>query len=123
MVITDARYAAVLVTEKGRSYPTDSVECLAALLESGTIPRAMVRSLWVTDFGNPGNLVDATTAQYLVAPTLPSPMGLNLTAFAEAGTAQSVAADHSGGILSWVGVQSLVRRQWRIHAPEMLSSL
>ncbi len=81
MGITDQKFGAELVTTKGKTYVFDSPECMIEFAEGGTVPKDDVHSLWVTDFLQPGTLIDARTACYLESDMIHSPMGLNVAAF------------------------------------------
>ena len=61
MAIADRRFGAQFVSEKGKAYSFDSVECLASYLiehqeDAGTA--------WVTDFTRPGTLIRADGARF-----------------------------------------------------------
>jgi copper chaperone NosL len=107
MTISDPRYGAELVTTTGRTYVFDSVECLAAFWLARRVPETSVASLWVADFAG-GGLVPAGTASYLRSDALPSPMGLDLTAFARAADRDAAAARHGGAGLAWGAVLDVV---------------
>lgn len=78
MTIMDDKYAAQIVMKTGKVYVFDSVECLLQSLESHS---GKTEQILVMDFSNPGTLLNASEASYLISPELPSPMGANLTAF------------------------------------------
>jgi nitrous oxide reductase accessory protein NosL len=77
------------------------------------------RSLWVTDFSNPDELVPAEHAFYLVSPTLASPMGLGLTAFARAQDRDGAKHAFGGEAVDWDGVRALVSSAWPDGRPPM----
>ena len=60
----------------------------------------------ITDFENPGNLVDATLSTYLLSPSLPSPMGAFLSGFALQSAAERIRQDQEGEILNWTQLKS-----------------
>ncbi len=72
--------------------------------------------MWVTDFeATDHDFLNATNSTYLWSENLPSPMGLNLTAFQGklvAKTAKAVKAKNEGEILDWQEVLSLVKKEW-----------
>ncbi|HLU25242.1 MAG TPA: nitrous oxide reductase accessory protein NosL [Longimicrobiales bacterium] len=101
MVITDRRFAAQLLTDRGRAYLFDSIECLIAFTRSGRVPDEQIHSLLVTDFSAADGWTDARTATYLRSPAVQSPMGSGLAAHAT----EHGARDHQrlvgGEILRW----------------------
>ena len=112
MTISDQRHGAVFVTQKGRSYKFDSVECMiASLAPGGKFAGIEVRSFHVVDYGHPGVVVDAARAVYLISPAVPSPMGANVSAFEERAHADSVQMDKGGAVLNWDGIQEHIR-EW-----------
>ena len=112
MMIADTRYGGELVTQKGKTYKYDSVECLAASYLEQHIPLDDVHSLWVIDFNRPEFLINAENALYLKSKDLHSPMGLNLSAFSEESTVEKVAQLFMGVRLNWQQVQNEVNKKW-----------
>lgn len=112
MGLADDRHGAEVLTPTGKAYVFDSVECLAAWLEAGD-PLPDIHSIWVTDFAVPGSLVRAEEALFLVSPTLPSPMGLGLSAFGRAEDRDGAVTAFGGEALDWQGVRAYVASRWR----------
>ncbi len=100
MTVVDNTHAAEYVTKKGRSYPFDSVECLIWKLNKDNNEDNMAYVL-VADYANPGNLINATTATYLISEKIKSPMGANLSAFSSKETAQKTADEMGGKLYNW----------------------
>lgn len=102
MKIMDHRYGTEIVTEKGKVFKFDSVECLVEFLqenESEEFPLILL-----TPFDKPGKLVDARESRVLHSPNLPSPMGMYLTAFETEATALSFKDSHGGKVYCWKGL-------------------
>ena len=79
MTIVDKTHAAQYVTNKGRAYKFDAIECLLNdLKEKDETTMAFVL---VTDFTTPAQLINASEAVYLISEEIKSPMGANLSAF------------------------------------------
>lgn len=81
MIISDPRFAAQVVTNTGKAYKFDSIECMVAFLVEGTVAEEDIHSAWVSDYDAPGTWLRADEARYLQSAVLRSPMGLNLSAF------------------------------------------
>lgn len=109
MTISHEEYGAELVTQKGKVYKFDSVECLAAHQIAGEVPGEDVHSLWVVDFYNPPTLLPVDDAFFLHSRDLRSPMGLNLTAFGSGIQQSTVLHAFYGEVLNWHEVLDLVR--------------
>ena len=112
MLVMDAHFGTELVTDKGKIYVFDSIECLAWHSTASRMPPGQVHSRWVTPVDAPGTLVDAAGAFYLASDNLRSPMGLNLSAFRDENTARSFQQNYGGEVLRWDGVTALVGRRW-----------
>jgi copper chaperone NosL len=110
MTISDPKYGAELITDKGKIFKFDSIECLAdysTKVESGTIG-----SMWVADFSNPENLINALDALYLKSDRLRSPMGLNLSAFNNSPELEKVINEFGGDRISWTDLIKYVSEKW-----------
>jgi copper chaperone NosL len=109
MLVSENRFAAQLVTDRGRSYVFDSIECMAEFLDEAVeVPEDRVRSLWVTDFSEPGQWLDVGEAHFLRSEELRSPMGLNLSAHAAQAGAREHREAFGGELLTWTEVRALV---------------
>ena len=106
MNVMDEQFAAAIVTQQGRTYAFDSPECMVQHVAEGRIAEDQVRGWWVCDHARPGTLIDATTAQYLAASSLNSPMNGNVAAFASATERTKAAAAHPGEELDWPGART-----------------
>ena len=108
MIMMDNRFGTEIVTEKGKVYKFDDVNCMQRFLQSGTISEKDVAYLMVTDFGNPGSLIDVHSAVFVISPEIKSPMGSNIAAFA---TKDAIPADRTEWIrlaTTWKAMQSQV---------------
>ena len=104
MTIADPRFAAELVTTRGRVFVFDDVGCLAAFVAGESVPPAAVHSLWVHDFARPDSLLDARTAVYLRVDSLRTPMSSHVVALSPGDEADQAQARLGGTRLSWVEV-------------------
>lgn len=103
MTIMDDKHAAELITQKGRVYKFDSIECMIRSIERFD---GEIGALYVMDFNNPNTLIEAGSAAYLISLELPSPMGANLTAFSSADEAKK--AGYTGVIYNWEDIQTQI---------------
>ncbi len=81
MTIVDNQHAAELVTVKGRAFKYDAIECMMNHLADWNEPA--VELYLIADYATPGELIDARDAHYLIAESIPSPMGAFLSGFAD----------------------------------------
>ncbi len=117
MNIADKRFAAQLLTTKGKAYKFDAIECLAGYINDKKIAKADIHSLWVMDYDNPGTFLTAQKSFFLQSPQFQSPMSLNLAAFANSKAVQAAQQKSGGKELYWDGVRLLVAKEWTPETP------
>ncbi len=109
MRISEERFAAQVLNDRGRSWVFDSIECMVEwTLQEAELPADRIAGWWVTDFEAPGRWLDARAAHYLRSDHLRSPMGLGLSAYGEAAGARTQRSAHGGEVLDWDSVRDLV---------------
>lgn len=99
MSIVDKRYAAQLVSETGKTYSFDAIECM--INYKGENQDHDWHMELVTDYTSPGELVPAEDAMLLRSENLPSPMGMYLTAVPSRKEAEVLQAKHMGTIYTY----------------------
>jgi len=100
MTVVDKSHSAQYVTKKGRAYMFDAVECMVMKVNKDK-NEDLMEFLLVADYANPGNLVDAKTATYLISEKIKSPMGANLSAFSSNETAKEFLNKKGGKLFTW----------------------
>lgn len=105
MTVVDKTHAAQYVTKKGKAYMFDAVECLVMKINQEKNEDELAFIL-VADYANPGNLVDAKTASYLISKKIKSPMGANLSAFKSEEDSQKLQKEHGGTLFTWESLKS-----------------
>lgn len=99
MTIMDAQHAAEAVTDKGKVYKFDAIECMVNFeLENKDKEYAF---LLVNDYNRPKKLIDARSSYFLVSQNIPSPMGAFLTAFENEKAASETKEKKGGEIYDW----------------------
>ncbi|MCG8372424.1 MAG: nitrous oxide reductase accessory protein NosL [Balneolales bacterium] len=88
-----------MVTKKGKVYKYDSIECL--IKDTASKDSNSVALFVVADFANPGSLIDAGEAMYLVSDRIPSPMGANLSAFSSLEQLDALKQEKGGTSYTW----------------------
>jgi copper chaperone NosL len=101
MTIMDQRYGTELVTDKGKIFKFDSVECLVRYLKEGAVEQNDVNLLLLTPFNLPETLEKANHSYILQSQGMPSPMGMFLTAFKDEATAKQFQGENGGTIYTW----------------------
>ncbi len=116
MVVSDPKFGAELITKKGKIYPFDAIECLAAFVYTSKVPKQEIQSMWVSDFEQIGKFIPAESAFYLHSPQIRSPMGMSLLAVSTEERALRLQQKYDGEILQWPQVVALVAEQWKLSA-------
>ena len=98
MSISDPKFGAELVTDKGRILKYDAAECLAAHLSDGAPAH---QTLLAVPYDAPGTLLQVDDLLFLISPDFSSPMGANLVSF---GDEKSIPEKHQNELLDWAGV-------------------
>ncbi len=102
MTIMDKRFAAELITAKGKVFKFDAAECMAGFLkENSDIANDAASVFLVSDFARPGQLADARKSFFLRDSSLSSPMGGNLAAFVSRPAAEAEKKDKLADIYTW----------------------
>lgn len=103
MAIVDAHFAAEVVTQKGKVYKFDAIECMMdflAIKQSDKMALVLVH-----DYENPKDWQAATRCNYLISKELPSPMGAGLSAWTSKGSAAAMQTLKGGSLLDWGSLQ------------------
>lgn len=106
MTIVDDKFASELVTNKGKVYKFDAIECMIRQMQ--TNPSQKYKFILIADFNEPGKLIDAKQGFYLISENLPSPMGENLSGFSSKDTIDEHQSIYEGEIYSWSGIKSYI---------------
>ncbi|MEO8231992.1 MAG: nitrous oxide reductase accessory protein NosL [Ignavibacteriota bacterium] len=109
MIVMDKRYGAELVTDKGKRFIFDSIECLVGYLDNQKIGKDNYTSVWVGNYANPGNIIDAERALYLKNDELRSPMGLNVLAVENQEQYDKLQKEFGGDLVTWKDLFGLVK--------------
>ena len=112
MIISDKRYGGELMTNKGKAYKFDSIECLSAYVQEQKPGSKDIYRLLIIDFYMPEVLIDVEQAWFLHSDLLKSPMGLNLSAFNNKDMAQTVKDVYPGELVRWQKVNEIVKSKW-----------
>jgi len=99
MTIVDRQHASEFVTDKGKVYRFDAIECMVNSMKE--IGEDNLAIYLCTTFDRPGVLVDATTATFLISKALSSPMGANITAFSNKTEAGKALDEYGGEQYDW----------------------
>jgi copper chaperone NosL len=114
MTISDFKWGAEIVTNKGKIYKFDDVECMAAFYWEAkkTEDDRKFHSFWTVNYLKPGELIDAQKTQYLKSTEFHSPMAFNAASFStELDRKNNIKTQHDI-YYDWQGLLEAVRGEW-----------
>lgn len=103
MTIVSKAHAARAVSDKGKQYKYDAIECMAHDELKHQVPMAIRQ---VSDLADPGSMIEVEDAVFLVNDSINSPMGANLGALKE-----NHETSKNAELYSWEELISFFRRQ------------
>lgn len=109
MTIVDQGHSAQLVTEKGKNYKFDSSECMINYLQNENNEEDMLHIL-SANYNDPGKMIDATNAVFIISENIPSPMGEFLSALENQSEAEKIKQENGGDLLNWNEVKSRIQQ-------------
>lgn len=99
MTIVDKLHAAEIVTKKGKVYMFDATECMVNFIKE--FDTSKIELYLSNNYNEPGALIDATQATFLISENIPSPMGAFLSAFKNKTEALKMQSKKGGELYSW----------------------
>ncbi|MEY8847939.1 nitrous oxide reductase accessory protein NosL [Psychroserpens sp. XS_ASV72] len=103
MTIVTKTHAAQMVTDKGKQYKFDAIECMIHFLEDKK-DLEKESNLLIANYDNPGTMINAKTAGYLICDEITSPMGANLSGFKSMDMARKKINSNSSQYFDWDGI-------------------
>lgn len=101
MILMDNKFGAEMVTQKGKVYKFDDLNCLMSFYNSGSVPSTEVKHVVVVDFSNPAKLIDARKALYVQSESIKSPMASSVAAFGASANLEKLNEAWKGTVLTW----------------------
>jgi len=105
MNIVDNQHAAQMVTNKGKVFKYDAIECMMRDMKKKD--ESTIALYVINDYDAPGELIDAMQATYLISKNVPSPMGANLSGFSNKNKASEIQKAKNGTLYSWDELKTL----------------
>lgn len=101
MTLMDKKFGAELVTQKGKVYKFDDVNCMLNFYNFPDHRPEDFKYKLVVDFAQPAKLIDASNAFYLKSPEVKSPMASQVAAFESRDTMEDLKEQWNGIYLVW----------------------
>lgn len=109
MTLMDPKFGAEIVTKKGKVYKFDDVNCLVNFYSSDYEERSNLQQIVVADFATENKLIDVTSAYFIRAEAVRSPMASGVAAFGSQDELNSFNNQWKGELLTWDEVVQKVK--------------
>jgi copper chaperone NosL len=104
MTIADNRFGAEIITKKGKIFKFDDMHCLLAFKKANTINNNDIKEIYLINFDEPHNFIEAPKAFLWKSNELHSPMGGNIANFTDETKLKEVAQKFKGEEVTWVAL-------------------
>src|SRR5688572_7001646 len=101
MTLMDKKFGGELVTEKGKVYKFDDVNCMINFINSGYLNDETLAHKLIIDYSQPEKLIPAEEAFYLKSDQIRSPMASEVAAFATQKAMEKSKTKLNGIYLAW----------------------
>ncbi len=101
MPISDKRFGAEIVTQKGKVFKFDDAHCIKSFMQSPDFKKKKGYDVYFVDYSVDHTLIPAAAAFYLKSDNLKSPMNGNIAAFNNADSLKFVMNTYPGTELIW----------------------
>jgi copper chaperone NosL len=106
MTLMDKKFGAELVTAKGKVYKFDDVNCMINFMNSDYLAGETLVHKLLVDYSNPGKLIPAEKAFYLLSDEIRSPMASGITSFETEKLMLEHKSKLKGTYLGWAAVKT-----------------
>lgn len=104
MTVMDKKFAAELITQKGRIYIFDDLLCLINFMHENNTEIGTPREILVTDFDHDAVLINAKTAYIYRSDALESPMNGHFAAHSTAKAREKMQNEIAGQSVQWIDI-------------------
>lgn len=104
MQIMDLKFGGELITKKGKIFKFDSLLCMGKYYTDNAND---IASVWAVDYSKPGNLIEASKAQYLFSSQIHGPMGHSVLAVSDKIILKKLQNQFNAEVLDWDTVIAL----------------
>ncbi len=112
MTIVDEKFGAELVTQKGKVFKFDAIECMFDYIYDSEEVKNEFSFYLVNRFSEPKVLSDATSSYFLISQSIPSPMGGNLSAYKSTEEAKNKLGNNAGELYNWNEINEFFKSRY-----------
>ena len=107
MTISNGKFGAELITQKGRIYKFDDLRCMVSYAKSSTtVP---YKAFYVSDYLKDNTLVNVEKCFYIKGGEIKSPMGGNLAAFTSPKDQKEFQEKYNAAPMTWKEVYASIK--------------
>ncbi|MVX34679.1 MULTISPECIES: nitrous oxide reductase accessory protein NosL [Myroides] len=111
MGIVDKAHASQLVTTKGKNFKFDAIECMINFLSESKADQSQYAFILVSNLSEPGKMISAQEATFIISKDIPSPMGAFLSAVQNKEQASVILKESNEAMLyQWDNVQGKIKK-------------
>ncbi len=96
MTVMEKKFAAEIVTNKGRTFIFDDLKCLNNYLSANSITKEEIKFILVTDYFHPDKLIPANNAVFYYSEELHTPMNGKTVALSDSGDLIKIQEEYTG---------------------------
>jgi len=115
MGIADTRFASEIITQKGKIYKFDSIECMVSFYQDHQNADFDKADLWVHDFLHPKEWVPEKKAKFIKTDKIHTPMGMDLIAVKNDSEIREIKKQLGGNSMKWSRLLQYVKTNMREH--------
>lgn len=109
MTIMDPRFAAEILTKKGKAYKFDDVHCIALFMKKRGVEMGDIHQTLFVNYNNPAEFIKVTNAEFVVSSQLKTPMNGNAVALKSHQEAEQLSAGLEGSkITDWATLYNIL---------------
>jgi copper chaperone NosL len=101
MTISDVRFGAEIITQKGKIYKFDDPQCAISFLRAHREMNNSLREIYFTDFSAPHSLIPSGAVFFLKSDQLKAPMGGLYSAFQRMENLNQIKQEFPGSVVNW----------------------
>lgn len=100
MTISDPRFSAEIMTDKGKAFVFDDIHCMNGFIKAGSVKKEDIRDYYFSDFSGDHALIESKLSFFLSSGEFHSPMGGNIAAFSNHDSLVAVQQKYPGKVLT-----------------------
>jgi len=101
MTISDIRFGAEIITQKGKIIKFDDPQCAISYLKANSKTNTAGSKIYFTDFSNTHSLIPSDNAIFLKSEILKAPMGGRFIAFSSMDSLKKLMQEYQGSVTYW----------------------